>query len=124
MKIPDFSIFVTMTIITFFHHVDQNYSVFLIRMDVLVDLVGPGQNVTVHVQRSDMVRAVLWNVIVKSKTVMMSLVFAFKADVLPVGLVKIVKLNVRKESGVQNAKMIVEIVLMEHHVIELVRFNM
>ena len=113
-----------MTIITFFHHVDQNYSVFLIRMDVLVDLVGPGQNVTVHVQRSDMVRAVLWNVIVKSKTVMMSLVFAFKADVLPVGLVKIVKLNVRKESGVQNAKMIVEIVLMEHHVIELVRFNM
>ena len=112
-----------MTIITFFRHVDQNYFVFLIRMAVLVDLVGPGQNVTAHVRRSDMVRAVLWNVIVKSKTVMMSLVFAFKADVLPVGLVKIVKLNVRKESGVQNAKMIVEIVLMEHHVIELVRLN-
>ena len=71
-----------------------------------------------------MVQAVLWNVTVKSKTVMMSLVFAFKADVLQVGLVKIVKLNVRKESGVQNAKMIVAIVLMEHHVIELVRFNM
>ena len=107
-----------MTIITFFHHVDQNYSVFLIRMDVRADLVGPGQNVTVHVRRSDMVQAALSNVIVKSKTVMMSLEFAFKADVLPVGLVKIVKLNVRKESGVQNAKMIVAIVLMEHHVIE------
>ena len=118
MKIPDFSIFVTMTIITFCRHVDQNYFVFLIRMGVLVDLVGPGQNVTVHVRRSDMVRAVLWNVIVKSKTVMMSLVFAFKADVLPVGLVKIVKLNAKKENGVQNAKMIVAIVLMEHHVIE------
>ena len=70
-----------------------------------------------------MVQAVLSNVTVKSKTVMMSLEFAFKADVLPVGLVKIVKLNVRKESGVQNAKMIVEIVLMEHHVIELVCLN-
>ena len=65
-----------------------------------------------------MVQAALSNVIVKSKTVMMSLVFAFKADVLRVGLEKIVKLNVKRENGVRNAKMIVEIVLMEHHVIE------
>ena len=49
---------------------------------------------------------------------MMSLVFAFKVDVLLVGLEKIVKLNVKRENGVQNAKMIVAIVLMEHRVIE------
>ena len=49
---------------------------------------------------------------------MMSLVFAFKVDVLLVGLEKIVKLNVKRENGVQNAKMSVAIVLMEHRVIE------
>ena len=58
LAIPDFSIFVTMTIITFFLHVDQNYFVFLIRMDARVDLVGPDRNVIVLVRRSDMVLAV------------------------------------------------------------------
>ena len=51
---------------------------------------------------------------------MTSLVFAFKVDVHLVGLEKIVKLNVKKENGVRNAKVIVAIVLMERLVIELV----
>ena len=50
LAIPDFSIFVTMMIITFFLHADQNYFVFLIRMDAHVDLVGLGRNVTGHVR--------------------------------------------------------------------------
>ena len=58
LAIPDFSIFATMMIITFFLHVDQNYFVFLIRMGVRVALVGPDRNVIVLVRRSDMVLAV------------------------------------------------------------------
>ena len=59
LTIPDFSIFVTMMIITFFLHVDQNYFAFPIHMGVRVDLVGPDRNVTVHVRMSDMVLVVL-----------------------------------------------------------------
>ena len=48
---------------------------------------------------------------------MMNLVFVFKVAALLVGLVKIAKSNAKKESGAQNVKMTVAIVLMEHRVI-------
>ena len=49
---------------------------------------------------------------------MMNLEFVFRVDVLLVGLVKIVKSNVKKENGDPIVKMIVVIVLMERHVTE------
>ena len=53
---------------------------------------------------------------------MMNLVFVFKVAALLVGLVKIAKSNAKKESGAQNVKMTVAIVLMEHRVIGSVRY--
>ena len=52
----------------------------------------------------------------------MNLVFVFKVAALLVGLVKIAKSNAKKESGAQNVKMTVAIVLMEHRVIGSVRY--
>ena len=48
----------------------------------------------------------------------MSRVSVSRVDALLVGLVKIVKSNVKRENGAQNVRMIVVIVSMEHRVIE------
>ena len=59
------NIFVIMMMLTFFLLVDQNCSAFHIHLVVLVDLVGPDQNVIDLVQMGGTVPVVRWSVIAR-----------------------------------------------------------